>query len=114
LNSRNVDVGHGKCLARRFLGGRAAGYASGCLIDAAFLGEVLLRPPHALIERGKCVRDDKLDALVAELQAIELWDRAREKLKPASEGEIEARRLRRLEIVREIEAILERQIEALR
>ena len=58
--------------------------------------------------------DDKLDALVAELQAIELWDRAGEKLKPAPEGEIEARRLRRVEIIREIDTMLERQIEALR
>ncbi len=58
--------------------------------------------------------DDKLDALLAELQAIELWDRTGEKLKPAPEGEIEARRLRRLEIIREIDAILGRQIEVLR
>jgi len=63
---------------------------------------------------GENVCNDKLDALVAELRAIELWDRAGERLKSAPEGEIEARRLRRLEIIREIDAMLQRQIEALR
>ena len=58
--------------------------------------------------------NDKLVALVAELRAIELWDRAGEKLKPAPEGEIEARRLRRLEIIHEIDAMLQLQLEALR
>lgn len=61
-----------------------------------------------------CVCDDKLDALLAELQAIELWDRAGERLKSTPQGETEARRLRRLEIIREIDVMLERQIEALR
>jgi hypothetical protein len=46
------------------------------------------------------VRDEMRDALVAELQTIESWD-TREK--SAHEDEIEARRRRRLEIIREIE-----------
>ena len=75
VNSRNVEVAHGNGLAWRFLSGRAA--------------------------QVKNVRDEKLDALVAELQTIELWN-AREK--SAHEDEIEARRRRRLEIIREIDA----------
>ena len=51
--------------------------------------------------------DDKLDALIAEFQAIESWDRE----KATSRDEInkartEARRMRRLEIVREINTLL--------
>jgi hypothetical protein len=48
------------------------------------------------------VQDDKLSALVSELQAIELWDATE---KPARDGELEARRLRRLEIIREMDAL---------
>ena len=44
---------------------------------------------------------DKLNALEAELQAIELWHREGDQ--PAREGEIEARRRRRLEILSEID-----------
>jgi hypothetical protein len=54
------------------------------------------------------MRDDKLSALVSELQAIELWDATE---KPAHDGELEARRLRRLEIIREIDALAGKQIE---
>jgi hypothetical protein len=52
---RNVELGRGNHLAWRFLGGRATGCASGCLIDAAFLGGVLLRPPQALLQGEMCV-----------------------------------------------------------
>jgi hypothetical protein len=54
------------------------------------------------------VRVDSLDVLVAELQAMELWDRAGGKA--ASENEtnragFKARQMRRLEIIHEIEAM---------
>ena len=53
-------------------------------------------------------RDGKLDVLVAELQAIELWDRAGEKAAPENEikrAGFTARQMRRLEINHEIEAL---------
>lgn len=51
----------------------------------------------------------RLDSLMAELRAIELWDRAGEKV--GSEDEInragvEARWMRRCEIIRDIESLL--------
>jgi hypothetical protein len=55
------------------------------------------------------VPDNKLDALLAELQAIEFWDAGQT---PAHEGEIEARRIRRLEILSEINLL--KRIESLR
>jgi hypothetical protein len=48
---------------------------------------------------------DKLSALVAELQAIELWDAGEQ---PAHEDEREARRRRRFEITREIDTLTSR------
>jgi hypothetical protein len=48
------------------------------------------------------VSDDKLDALTAELQAIDFWDSGET---PAHEGEIGARRIRRLEILSEIDLL---------
>jgi hypothetical protein len=48
------------------------------------------------------VSDEKLDAQLAELQAIEFWDAGET---PAHEGEIEALRIRRLEILSEINLI---------
>jgi hypothetical protein len=54
------------------------------------------------------VPDDKLDALMAELQVIELWDRAAEKAAPEDEinrAGFKARRIRRDEIMREIDAL---------
>jgi len=53
--------------------------------------------------------DEKLDALLAELQAIEFWDAGET---PAHEGEIEARRIRRLEILSEINLL--KRIDSLR
>ena len=55
------------------------------------------------------MRDDKFDSLVAEMRAMELWDRGDR----VPKNEMEARRLRRLEIFGEIDAILRRQIEVL-
>jgi len=54
---------------------------------------------------------DKLGSLVAEIEAMNLWDRGKE---PVPDDEVEARRLRRLELIREIDALLELQIKALR
>jgi hypothetical protein len=54
------------------------------------------------------VRDENLEVLKAELQAIELWDRAGEKTAPEDEinrAGFRARRMRRLEIIHEIEAL---------
>jgi len=48
---------------------------------------------------------DKLSSLVAELQAIELWDAGEQ---PAHEDEREVRRRRRLEITREIDTLTSR------
>ena len=59
---------------------------------------------------GGNVQDEMLDALVAELHAIELWDVGETSL---PDGEIEARRIRRLEILGEI-ALSKRQIELLK
>jgi hypothetical protein len=59
--------------------------------------------------QGKNVWDDKLDALTAELQAIELWDHAGEKADHEDELDrvgFRARRLRRVEIIRKIDALL--------
>jgi hypothetical protein len=60
------------------------------------------------------VRDDKLDALIAELRAMDLWDRLR--AEAAREDDIDrsgfaARRMRRLEIIGEINTLLAKQIE---
>lgn len=59
--------------------------------------------------------DDKLESLMAELRAIELWDRLPEKGVLRDEidlaGGLEARRMRRREIVDEIDALLKKQIE---
>jgi hypothetical protein len=61
------------------------------------------------------VPDDKLDALMAELRAIELWDRLRESSVLVNEfdraGGSEARRMRRHEIVDEIDSLLKKEIE---
>jgi hypothetical protein len=61
------------------------------------------------------VPDDKLDALMAELRAIELWDRLRESSVLVNEfdraGGLEARRMRRREIVDEIDFLLKKEIE---
>jgi hypothetical protein len=54
-----------------------------------------------------CV-NNKLCALAAELEAIELWDRAGKRADPEDELDragFKARRLRRLEIIREIDAL---------
>ena len=53
--------------------------------------------------------DEKLEALLAELQAIEFWDTGET---PAHEGEIEARLIRRLEILGEINLL--KRIESLK
>ena len=45
------------------------------------------------------VHEHNMDALVAELQAIKHWEAGET---PATEGEIEARRIRQLEIFNEI------------
>jgi len=56
------------------------------------------------------VPDDKLESLMAELRAIEFWDRMSEsavlinKIEPT--GAFEARRIRRLEIIDEINILL--------
>ena len=55
------------------------------------------------------MRDDKFDSLVAEMRAMELRDRGDK----VPKNEMEARRLRRLKIFGEIDAILRRQIEVL-
>ena len=53
---------------------------------------------------------DKLESLIAELQAIEFWDRMPESAVLINEidriGGFEARRIRRLEIVGEINVLL--------
>jgi hypothetical protein len=57
---------------------------------------------------GEMCVNDKLAALAAELQVIELWDRTGERADPPDELDragLKARRLRRLEIIREIEAL---------
>jgi hypothetical protein len=54
------------------------------------------------------VRDENLEVLKAELQAIELWDRAGEKTAPEDEinrAGFRARRMRRLEIIHEIKTL---------
>jgi hypothetical protein len=59
--------------------------------------------------QGKNVWDDKLDALSAELQAIEIWDQAGEKTDHEDELDrvgFKARRLRRVEIICKIDALL--------
>ena len=63
------------------------------------------------------MRDDKLDALMAELRAMDLWDRLR--AEAALEDDLgrsgfEARQMRRLEIIGEINALLAKQIEILK
>lgn len=54
--------------------------------------------------------DDKLESLMAELRAIEFWDRMSESAVPINEidrtGGFEARRIRRLEIIGEINILL--------
>jgi hypothetical protein len=61
------------------------------------------------------VPDDKLEALMAELRAIELWDRLRESPVLVNEfdraGGLEARRIRRREIVGEIDSLVKMEIE---
>jgi len=56
------------------------------------------------------VPDDKLESLMAELRAIELWDRLRTKAVLSDEidhaGDFEARRRRRREIIDEIDVLL--------
>jgi hypothetical protein len=56
------------------------------------------------------VSDDKLEMLMAELRAIELWDRLPEGAVLVNEidraGGLEARRTRRLEIISEIGVLL--------
>jgi hypothetical protein len=56
------------------------------------------------------VPDDKLERLMAELQAIELWDRIQGESIPRNEfgcaGSVLARRIRRLEIIGEINVLL--------
>lgn len=57
---------------------------------------------------GEMCVNDNLDALAAELQVIELWDRAGEGADPGDELDragFKARRLRRLEIIREIDSL---------
>jgi hypothetical protein len=59
------------------------------------------------------VPDDKLEMLMAELRAIELWDRLREKAVlsdgPDHAGDFEARRRRRREIIDEIDVSAEQE-----
>ena len=59
--------------------------------------------------------DNKLDALMAELRAIDLWDRLRENAVQSDDidraGGLDARRMRRREIIDEIDALLKKQIE---
>jgi len=60
------------------------------------------------------VPDNKLDALIAELQAIEIFDRAGEEsgLKDQiSRAGFEARGMRRLEIIREIDVLMKKRDE---
>jgi hypothetical protein len=56
------------------------------------------------------VPDDKLDSLMAELRAIEFWDHMPENTVLINEmdriGGVEARRIRRLEIIGEINVLL--------
>jgi hypothetical protein len=56
------------------------------------------------------VPDDKLESLMAELRAIEFWDRMPESAvlikKIERTGAFEARRIRRLEIIDEINVLL--------
>lgn len=55
------------------------------------------------------MRDNKVDALKAELHAIDLWDRAAEKAAPDNQiirAGCAARRTRRLEIICKIDALL--------
>jgi len=55
------------------------------------------------------VLDDKLDALMAELRAIELWDQQGENLAPSNEisrAGRQARQMRRLAIISEINNLL--------
>ena len=60
------------------------------------------------------MKDDKLDALMAELRAIELWDRLAEGVVHEIDGSgcQEARRMRRHEIIAEIEALQKKRNEA--
>jgi hypothetical protein len=83
-----------------FLGGRATGLAASDTGSTTLPGGVLQRPHHC---ENMC--SDKLSALVAELQAIELWDAGEQ---PAHEDEREARRRRRFEITREIDTLTSR------
>ncbi len=73
------------------------------------LQAVFLVGRQLLVRMEGNVSDNKLDALLAELQAIEFWDAGEA---PAHEGEIEARRIRRLEILSEINLL--KRIESLR
>jgi hypothetical protein len=61
------------------------------------------------------VPDNKLESLMAELRAIDLWDRPREKVAQSYDidraGGLEARQMRRREIIDEIDARLKEQIE---
>jgi hypothetical protein len=61
------------------------------------------------------VPDNKLESLMAELRAIDLWDRPREKVAQCYDidraGGLEARQMRRREIIDEIDARLKEQIE---
>jgi hypothetical protein len=74
------------------------------VVQAVFLAERLI-----LLRTEGNVSDEKLNALLAELQAIEFCDAGET---PANEGEIEARRIRRLEILSEINLL--KRIESLR
>jgi hypothetical protein len=62
------------------------------------------------------VPDDELESLMAELRAIEFWDRMPESTVRINEidrtGGFEARRIRRLEIIAEIEALQKKRNEA--
>jgi hypothetical protein len=63
------------------------------------------------------VRDDKLDALIAELRAMDLWDRPRAEAPQEDDIDrsgFEARQMRRLEIIGEINALLAKEIEILK
>jgi hypothetical protein len=61
------------------------------------------------------VPNSKLEALMAELRAIELWDRLREGSVLVNEidraGGLEARRMRLREIVDEIDSLLKKEID---
>jgi hypothetical protein len=61
------------------------------------------------------VPDNKLESLMAELRAIDLWDRPREKVAQSYDidraGGLEARQMRRREIIDEIDACLKTDIE---